>query len=333
MVRSSFTRRSGPLDLLERLGLVLLFAAMVVFFAVDGKSGSIFRSSLNVTSILGNNAVVGLIGLAMVLPLVAGYFDFSVAATAGIVNIAVAAAMSKHGWSPVAAILLGVAIGAAIGLINGYLVAKLRLDAFIVTFGVYILLTGIAQWYTKGNQITEGIPASFGTWGAGDWLGVPRPFVLLVVVAAAVWFVVAQTPFGRYLESIGSNESASRLVGIDTDRIIGTSFLAAGALGGVAGALLTSRQGGADAGTGASYLFPVVAAIFLGATTIRPGKYNVWGTVIGVYFVAVAESGLILLGADSWVQPVFGGAALVIAVALSTFSGRARARREERLRR
>ena len=321
---------SRLLGLTERLGLVGLLVLMFVFFALNPTSGPVFTSSQNLSNLLGDQALVGLVALGMMLPLVAGYFDLSVAANVGLVNVAVAAMMSKHGWSPLEAIPAGLVLGAVVGLMTGFLIARLALDAFIVTFGVYIFLNGVTLWYTKGIVITANIPASVGTWGSQDLLGIPRPFWLLAVAALVTWILVSQTPFGRYLESIGSSEPAARLVGIKTDRTIWVAFVAGGLLAGVAGCLLTSRQGGADATVGQSYLFPAIAAIFLGATAIRPGRYNVWGTVIGVYFVAVAVNGLILLGADYWVQPLFNGAALVVAVGLATASGRARARREAR---
>ncbi|CNF04324.1 ABC-type sugar transporter%2C permease protein [Mycobacterium tuberculosis] len=321
-------RISVLLGLVERLGLVFLLIGMFVFFAVNPTSGPVFTSSQNLSNLLGDQAVVGLVALAMLLPLIAGYFDLSVAANVGLVNVAVAAVMSRYGWSPLEAMAAGLVLGGVVGLMTGFLVARLNLDAFIVTFGVYIFLNGVTLWYTKGIVITEDIPTSVGAWGSQDWFGIPRPFWLLTVATLATWILVSQTPFGRYLESIGSSESAARLVGIKTDRTIWIAFVTGGLLAGVAGCLLTSRQGGADATVGQSYLFPAIAAIFLGATAIRPSRYNVWGTVIGVYFVAVAVSGLILLGADYWVQPLFNGAILVLAVGMSTASRRARAKRE-----
>lgn len=321
---------STLLGLTERLGLVALLVGMFMFFAVHPTSGPVFTSSQNLTNLLGDQALVGLVALAMMLPLIAGYFDLSVAANVGLVNVAVAAVMSDYGWSPLAAIPAGLALGGVVGVGTGFLVARLGLDAFIVTFGIYIFLNGVTLWYTKGTVITENIPASVGAWGSQDLFGVPRPFWLLALAAVLTWVLVSQLPFGRYLESIGSNASAAQLVGIKTERVIWIAFAAGGLLAGVAGCLLTSRQGGADATVGQSYLFPAIAAIFLGATAIRPGRYNVWGTVVGVYFVAVAVSGLILLGADYWVQPLFNGAVLVLAVGLATASGRARASRQAR---
>jgi ribose transport system permease protein len=140
----------------------------------------------------------------------------------------------------------------------------------------------------------------------------------------AAWYVLAQTPYGRCLYAIGSNPRAARLVGIPVRRYVLLAFAAAGALAGLAGVLQTARTGGATADPGTSLLFPALAAAFLGATAIRPGQFNVVGTVIGVLFVAVSVSGLTLAGASDWVNPVFNGAALLVAVVLSSLLGRQR---------
>jgi ribose transport system permease protein len=311
----------------ERGGLPLLLLIMFLFFALNATTGTAFTSGANLKNIMGNQAVTGLVALAMVVPLVAGYFDLSVAATCGVTNVAVAATIGPHQWPFIWCLLFALAIGAFIGLVNGFLVAKMGLSGFVVTLGSYTLLGGLTQLYTKGQYITAGIPRSFGQWGAETFLGVPYPFWLVLVVGLIVWYALAHTPFGRYLESIGSNESAARLVGINVTRTVWCSFVFAGILAAIAGVLETSRAGSASAETGAAFLFPAFTAVFLGATTIRPGRYNVWGTLIGVYFVAVSVSGLTLFGATTWAQPVFDGTALIIAVAISTLFGRARERR------
>lgn len=323
--RSHFSRHVA-LEGLERGGVPLLLIALFVFFAVNPTSGSVFIGSANIKNILGNQAVVGLVALAMVIPLVSGYFDLSVAATACAANVALASTIGPHGWPLALGIAFAILLGAVIGLIIGFLVAKLGLNAFVVTLGAFTLIGGLAQLYTKGAAIREGIPSSFTAWGSETWFSIPKPFYLLIVVALVSWYVLAHTPFGRYLEGIGSNESAARLVGIGVTRTVWTSFILSGVLAAIAGVLQTSRSGVGSDEVGSAILFPALTAVFLGATTIRPGQYNVWGTVIGVYFVAVSVSGLTLLGAETWVQPVFNGGALIIAVALTTFLARARER-------
>jgi ribose transport system permease protein len=334
-VESPRERRSGTgrsfgssvLQGLERGGLPLLLILMFLFFALDPTSSSTFTSSANLKNILSNQAVTGLVALAMVVPLTSGYFDLSVAATTGVANVATAATIGTHHWPIAAGIAFALLLGAVIGFINGFLVAKMQLNGFVVTLGTYTLLGGLVILYTKGQLIIEGIPSSFGHWGAADWFGVPRPFILLIVVAAVVWYLLAHIPFGRKLESIGSNESAARLVGINVTRTVWVSFVISGLLAAAAGVLQTSRAGNAGPETASAFLFPALAAVFLGATTIRPGRYNVWGTIVGVYFVAISVSGFTLLGAEIWVQPVFNGTALVVGVALSTLIARGRERR------
>lgn len=312
------------LGVTERAGLLILLAAMIVFFSVDGDVGDVFRSGPNVRSILANQSVTGLIALAMVVPLIAGYFDLSTAAVAGLANVTTAALIGTHGWPIAAGIVVAMLVAAAVGVINGVLVARLKLNGFVVTLGMYILLGGLLQFYTKGSAVTDGIPASFNDWGSLRYLGIPRPFWLLLVVGLITWYGLMHTPWGRELASIGSNPRAAHLVGIRVDRRVFSSLVVSALLAGAAGVLLTSRSGGADPVEGSSYLFPALAAVFLGATTIRPGSYNVWGTVAGVFVVAVGVSGFTLLGAAAWLTDVFNGGALIIAVAVSTLAGQRR---------
>jgi ribose transport system permease protein len=309
---------------LERGGLPVLLVLVFVFFVANPSTGTVFTSDANLKNVLSNPAVTGLVALAMVIPLVAGNFDLSVSATTGVANVAMASAIGTHQWPVALGIVVVLVIGALIGLVNGFLIAGLGLNAFVVTLGVYTLLGGLVLLYTNGTYISKGIPTSFGAWGSQTWLGVPRPFVLLILVALAAWYLLMNTPFGRYLEAIGSNERAARLVGVNVDRAVWTSFVLSGIVAAAAGVLQTSRAGSASADTTSAFLLPAMTAVFLGATTLRPGQYNVWGTVIGVYFVAVSVNGFTLLGAQIWVQPVFDGAALVIAVGLTTFMKRAR---------
>jgi ribose transport system permease protein len=191
---------------------------------------------------------------------------------------------------------------------------------------MFTLLGGLLQFYTKGITITEGIPSSFSNWGSLQYLGIPRPFWLLVIIGLVAWYGLMHTPWGRQLASIGSNPRAAHLVGVRVDRLVFSSLVASSLLAGAAGVLLTSRSGGADPVEGTSYLFPALAAVFLGATTIRPGFYNVWGTIAGVFVVAVGVSGFTLLGAAAWLSNVFNGGALILAVAVSTLAGQRRMR-------
>jgi ribose transport system permease protein len=310
-------------DVLERLGLPIFLVLLIFFFLLMPASSEAFRSIPNIMNLLGNQSVTALIALGMVIPLIVGYFDLSVAAVAGLTNVITATFIATYDLPVWVGIAAGIVAGLLVGVVNVLLVAVLRLNAFIATLGTYTLIGGFLQYYTGGTTVL-GLPREFGAWGSQRFLGLPLPFWLLILVALLIWYFLMQTPSGRHLEAIGSNESAARLVGIPVDRLVAVAFLTSALVGTIAGVLLTSRQGGADPTSGPAYLFPALAAVFLGATTIRPGRYNVWGTVIGIFLIAVAINGFTFLGAQSWVSPVFNGAALVVAVMLSTLMGRRR---------
>jgi ribose transport system permease protein len=286
---------------LERYGIPLLLLILVLFFSVYGPTSLAFRSQANAQNIFANQSVTGLVALGMVIPLVAGYFDLSVAAIAGLASVTVAAVSGTHGQPILVGIIVAIVISVLAGCVNGLLVAIVGLNPFITTFGTYVLLGGLLQFYTQGSTVGNGLPGSFGDWGSQRFLGVAVPFWLLMGIAILVWYLLTQTPFGRKLTAIGSNESAARLAGIRVNRAVFISFLLSALLAGIAGSVLTSRTMGADSSSAQAYLFPALAAVFLGQTAIRPGQYNAWGTIFGVFLVAVAVNGLILSGASTWV--------------------------------
>jgi ribose transport system permease protein len=312
---------------LERSGLPIFLLVIIIFFSVIS-TGASFRTAANLQNIFANQSVTGLIALGSVLPMVAGYIDLSVAAIAGISSVTFAAVTGTHGDSVLVGIIAALVMGVLAGAVNAVLVAVVRLNAFICTLGTYTLFGGLLQLYTKGQTVgNTGLPVSLSHFFQGKWLGIARPFWLLMIVAVAAWYLLTQTPFGRKLTAIGSNETAARLAGFRVDRMVFITFLLSGLLGAFAGILLTAQNLGADSTTAPSYLFAALAAVFLGQTAIRPGQYNVWGTMFGVFLVAVAVDGFTLLGAQAWVTPVFDGGALLLSVAFSTLMARARDRR------
>jgi ribose transport system permease protein len=312
---------------LERGGVPIFLILLIVLFAVLPTTGSVFVSSANINSVLANQSVVGIIAIAMVVPLVAGYFDLSVPAIAGLSNVGVAALVATYQMPIAAGICFGLIIGLVAGIVNGLLVAYLRLSPFIATLGTYILIGGLLQLYTGGRTIIDGMPPGLGAWGSGFFIGLPRPLWVFLVIAFVVWFLLAQTPYGRKLAAIGSSERAANLAGIPVNRAVFLAYIVSGVLGGVAGIVLTIRNGSGDAGSAISYLFPAFAALFLGQTAIKPGYPNVWGTVFGVFLVAVAVNGLTLFGALGWASQVFNGAALLLSVAVAATMARVRERR------
>ena len=199
------------------------------------------------------------------------------AANAALANVLMAGFMAgfmaSEGLPVSVSIVLALLVSTAIGAVNGYLVAFLELDAFIITLGMFTLLGGAVTWYTNG-QIIQGVPDSIGNLSTVRFGVMPVTFIVFIVIAAVIWYMHEQTPFGRRLESIGSNERAARLVGVSVRRHKFMTLLLSGLFSGVAGLLIVINQGSGDPAVGPSYLFPAVTAIFLGATSIRPEELS-----------------------------------------------------------
>jgi ribose transport system permease protein len=314
------------LPFFERYALAILFVLVFAFFSFYSKSHHAFPTKGNLRNIAGNQAVNSIVALAAIVPLIAGQFDFSVGAVLELSSIGTAAALSRFGAPLPVAILVGVGLGMIVGVINGLLVAKIGVNPFITTLGMATLLSGVVIRYTGGQAILKDIPHSLTDQGSKLWLGVPRPAYFLLIVALLVWYLLGHTPYGRYLHSVGSNAQSARLVGLNVDRIVLLSFVLSGTLAGLAGVLQVARQGAGNPGVANAFVLPAFAAAFLGATVFRPGRFNVWGTVLAVYFVSISTTGLTLSKVGSWVEPVFQGGALIVAVALSTTIAKRRGR-------
>ena len=310
----------SALILLQRYGLVLLFALVVLGFSLHLPDS--FATLLNFRNITGNQSVLAIVTLAAIIPLICGHFDLSVGANLGVCSIATASLLSAYDAPLPVAALGGIGLGALIGLCNGLLIAKLGVNALITTLGVATALTGLTTLYTGGLSIITGIPDLLTDFGTGAWLGLPCTLYVLALVAVLVWYLLEHTPWGRELHAVGANPLAARLVGIDVERTVWKSFVVSGALVGLAGVLQVARQGGGNPQVGLSFMMPALSAAFLGATSIHPGRFNVPGTILAVFFLATSVSGLALAGVDNWVESLFNGSALVLAVGISTVLGR-----------
>jgi ribose transport system permease protein len=310
------TTSTRLLALVERGGLVVVLAAAIVVFSVI--SPSTFPTVANLQSILQSNSVLGLIAVAAVVPFVAGQFDLSIAANAGFGSIVCGALMSLHGWALLPAIGVAILLTSTVGLVNGLIVSRLGVNSIITTLGTASVLSGLVIWISKGNNLAAGISPGLLHFGSGMSLGVPHVFFVLIAVVLVAGYLLRQTPFGRSLYSIGDNERAATLVGIPIQRMTVCAFVLGGALAGCGGVLQVAASGNADPQFGPNLLLPALSAVFLGATAIRPGEYNITGTLIAVAFNAASISGLLLAGVADWVQPVYVGLTLIVAVAIST---------------
>lgn len=310
------TRRSGVAGALERFGLPIIFAVVLLYFAL--RLPGTFVTGTNVRTIAVSQSVLAVAALALLFPLVAGRFDISVGSVIGLTSCLASGLMANNGQSLVVALVAGVGCGTAIGVVNGFLVAFMGINSLICTIGVSTVIGGVVFAYTHGVPISSGLSPALVDLGIQNFAGIPALFLIMILIAVATWFVLKMTTYGRYLSAIGSNETASQLTGIPVRRTVFTSFVVSGTLAGVAGVLQIASQGSGNPQVGGiSFLLPALAAVFLGATTLFPGTYNVPGTILGLYFVSTTVSGLTLSGVQPWITDVFNGAAVVVAVGLA----------------
>lgn len=308
--------------LAERYALVILVVALFALFALLPASGAVFTSPQNLRALISNQGVPLLIAVAAVFPLAAGYFDFSVGAVAATSSVVTAAALSHFAAPLPVAVLLGVLVGSLIGTLLGLLIAYAGVNPFISTLGVATLLGGAIFAYTGGLRISAGIPTELTDIGSRDWLGIPRVVIVAGAVALVAWWILSQTVFGRRLYAVGSNARATHLLGVDVRRTQLFAFVASGTIAGIGGVLLLSRNGGATSDNGMMMLFPALTAVLLSTIVIDLGRPSVPGVVVAILFIAVTVSGLTLVGTPPWVNQVFNGAALLLAVAFARLAGR-----------
>jgi ribose transport system permease protein len=309
----------------ENYSLLLLLVAVIVFFSVYGPTRFTFLTQQNFEVTVASQAVLSIVAIALLIPLICGGFDLSVGATTGLSAVFVASALSE-GVAVPQALGLGLGIGLAVGMVNAVLVARLELDAVIATLGTATLAGGVVIQKTGGASIVANIPKSVSDFGTGSLWLLPNALVVLIVIAGVTWFILEHTSAGRQIYALGSNPQAAHLVGLRTKGVLGGTFVLAGGLAGLAGALMVARSGGADPFAGANLLLPAFAAAFLSAATVKPGKFNVGGLLIAVFFLAALNSGLNLAGAPPYMSHYVNGGALVVGVTLAAFLYRRRLR-------
>jgi ribose transport system permease protein len=301
--------------------LILLVALILVFSIIKPDT---FPTYFNFRSIVNNKSVQALLALAVFLPMTANHFDLSVGFLLGISQV-LAIGLQGQGLNWLEASGLVLLLGAVVGLANGILVTIVGIDSFIATLGTGTLLYGFNEWYTGGQQVVATLPESF-TNISGAVLGVPLPAIYVLVLSIALWIGFEYLPVGRYLYVLGASVRAAELNGISPKRYVTGAFLATGIISAFAGIVLQSQLQVGQSSVGQEYLLPSFTAALLGATSVRPGRVNVWGTILAVAVLAVTVAGLNQLGAPFFVEPIFDGAMLILAVGLAVTAARRRAK-------
>ncbi|MDG4767996.1 ABC transporter permease [Solwaraspora sp. WMMD406] len=299
-------------------GSVLLLLALIVIFSATTDS---FLSLRNVQNVLIQQAIIALMTFGVMFPLIVGEFDLSVGYMIGFLAI-LGAFLAGHGFGAEVVVPVMILGGALVGLVNGLLTVSVGISSFIATLGIGIVLQGLNQGVSGGKVLFTGIP-EFVTGIGNSYAGPLAVAVwLALAVAAVLFYMLERTPVGRSWYAVGGSERVAFLAGLRTRRLKIAAFMLSGLLVGVGSVIALGQSGGASPGYGPDLLLPAYAAAFLGVTTYRPGRYNVVGSVVGILLLAVGFNGLSLLGVPFWVQPIFNGGVLLLAVILSRAEAR-----------
>jgi len=306
--------------ILSRYGTLIGLVLMIVVFTI--KAPYTFFTINNFSNILSQSSLTAIIAAGLTMTLVVGEFDLSIGYVASFAGLLVVGFVAQNGIPVLVAVPLILLIGAAIGTTNGVLVTKVRINAVIATLGVGTILTGVGFAYSA-FPIAANVPPLFLQLSLGSVVfGIPNSIIIMIVVLTILWLILNKTDLGQKMQAVGGNIEAARLSGLRVDRIKIFAFATAGVCAALTGVLLSSLLGSGTLAAADGYLLDAFAAVFLGSATIRDGEFHILGTLVGVLVIAVGFNGLSIFGAPTFVQPIFKGGVLILAVGLSTLSRR-----------
>jgi ribose transport system permease protein len=293
-------------------GVIYVWILIIIVFSVW--EPDTFFTTQTAKTILNQNAISGLVALALVVPLSAQVFDLSVGNALGLCNVIIAWLLVKQGVPMVPAILLTIGAGMLIGVINATIVIGGRIDSFIGTLATGSLMAAGVTLVTNDQAIIgDQLSGNFGKIATSDISGVQVPVFLMLGVAVLVWYLLNYTVTGRRIYATGFNQTGARLTGIHTNRLRFASLVVSGTVAGVGGILLCSQVSSGSPDIGPPYLLDAFAAAFLGATQFG-GRFNAWGTVVAVLLLGTGKTGLVLVGAPTWAPSMFTGTVLLLAL-------------------
>lgn len=326
---STAGRRRPALRLpgLQKASAAYLLAFIFVLFGLWIPETFLTETTFKIVA--ADQVVIGILGLALLVPLTAGAFDLSVGAMLAFSLVVVSWLEANTGLPAAVSCVVAIVACAAVGFLSGLIVVRFRVNSFIATLGVSQVLGAATLYISENRQITGVLSNDFLQWGRRDVLGVPIVVYYLVALALVLWYVLDCTPLGRHLFATGANPEAARLSGVRTDSLVWGSLVASAVIAGIGGIVYGAKIGSFSNSFGPPLLFPAFAAVFFGSTQFK-SRPNVWGTVLAVYTLAFGVKGLQLAFTEGvyWITPLFNGLALVVAVALASrrhLVGRSRA--------
>ncbi|MBP1736411.1 MAG: alsC [Oscillospiraceae bacterium] len=318
-------RRFHFSELLQKYAVIIVWIVIFAVFSI--MMPDTFCTWMNLRTMLGSQAVLVICAMAILVPMIAGDYDMSVAANLTFVNVVVAKLNATMGLPLPLTIFIGLLIGVCIGMCNGFIVTKFEINPFIVTMGTQTLLAGFVLMISQ-TTITGVSQALKDYVYVKHILGISPSFFYALILCAILAYVFNKTAFGKRILIVGRNAQVAQLSGINVPRIRFGCFVVSGLISAFAGIIYTGVLGGGNPTAGLSYVMPAFAAVFLGSTCLRPGRFDAFGTIIAVYFLTTGTNGLALQGLQSYIQNIFYGGALVIAVIFSVVARRSREKKE-----
>ena len=308
-------------SLVERYAVVLVWALMLLAFSL--LESERFLTTATFRIIFSSQSVLLLLTLAPILVLVVGEFDLSPGALLGFANTLFAVLNVVFRLPLAVALTVTLAAGTLVGIFHAFTVTRISVPSVVTTLGSGTLLIGLTQLVSQ-NKVIAGVSPELVQATNTPVLGLAPTFYYALTACAVTWYVLQHTPLGRHLYLVGESPEVARLVGLRVERLRAGALVASAIISTAAGVLLTGQLASATPDTGQTFLLPAIAATFLGATTIQPGRFNVWGTFIAVYFLITGFTGLQLAGLAGWVQDVFYGGSLIVAVIFARLVKRGR---------
>jgi ribose transport system permease protein len=298
-------------DLVQRFGLVISFLLLCLALSLLSDR---FLTVNNLVNVLRQSTINGIMAVGMTYVILTAGIDLSVGAVLALSGV-VTADLLQRGVAVPVAVLAGLGLGAALGLVNGLISTKGRVPPFVTTLGMMTVARGLALTYTEGRPIT-GLPAEFRFIGTGSIGPVPMPIVIAGLTFMAGYILLTRTRVGEYIFALGNNPVAARFAGIATQRYTAFVYVVAGLLSALAGMILIARLNSAQPTAGLGYEFDAIAAVVVGGTSFSGGQGGLGGTLLGVLVIAVLNNGLNLLNVSSFYQPVVTGVVIALALLL-----------------
>lgn len=302
------------LRLLGTYGTILVLILMLIVFSA--LRPDTFATIPNFRNILNDMAIGTIVAAGLTVPLVSGDFDLSIGYVASFSGLLVVGLLSKSGLPIPLAISTVVLLGTLIGVVNGIIVSKIGVNAFIATLGTGTIVVGLNYAYSGGIPLQLTQSREFTNIAIGKLFGVPHLIIIMAVVLLVLWILLNRTVQGQHIKAIGVSAESARRAGVAVDRSRIVAFAVASTCAAVGGVLMASNLGSGQVTAGDGFMLTSFAAAFLGSAALREGQFHIVGTLIGVLTVAVGNNGLAMIGAPIFTQFLFAGTLLVLAVAL-----------------